>query len=310
LKWLGDTTIDTGAGDDYVVIGWGNYTINLGSGNNILDGGNAFGNVSISAGNGDDIIDVEGFATFQVNAGGGNNRIYLAGNASVSAGSGDDIITTLVDGLSRLVIPSVQSGGTPYEQEIKAGKGDNQIELPVYGETTIKTGSGQDFILAASVSSAFLGKVNSDIVNIFTGSGDDTVVTIDTKSLIRLGSGNDTVIAGAGDDTIYAGSGQNTINLRGDVVSVPAPLDNLGFLGPQTGVRGGGNDTVYLNGGHDTIVLGSSGFATIYGFGCNDLLDVRGLNASFTRSGGDTLISAGSNPLGVLKGFTGSVGLV
>ncbi|MEH2459365.1 calcium-binding protein [Nostoc sp.] len=200
--------------------------------------------------------------------------------------------------------------GKPYKQVIDAGNGNNQIELTVFGKTSITTGSGQDFVLAASASTQVLGKaVNSDSVDILTGSGNDTVITIDTKSLINTGAGNDLVIAGAGDDTIYTGSGRDVINLRGGTFSIPSPVDNLGFFGSEVTVQGGGNDTVYLERGNDKVILGSSGFATIYGFDKNDRLDVSGLNATFTRMGHDTLISSGSNSLGILKEYTSSVGL-
>jgi hypothetical protein len=316
LPITGNTTIDAGAGDDYVAVGQGNYSVDLGDGNNVFDGSTTSGYVRVSAGNGNDIIDAGGIGgTYQVDAGGGNNWIYLAaGNASVSSGSGNDVITMdFPVGFFNLLTYVFDLTGQPYKQAINAGNGNNQIELPVFGQTSISTGSGSDFILAISVSSQLLGNpLNSDTVNIDTGSGNDTVITIDTKSLIKLGSGTDTVYAGAGDDTIYAGSGQNTINLRGldGPIPIPSPVSNLGFLGSSFPVQGGGNDTVYLSGGRDTIVLGSSGFATIYGFGRNDLLDIRGLNATLSTSGGDTLIKAGNTSLGVLKGYTGSVGLV
>ncbi|MBC6429505.1 hypothetical protein FM036_00915 [Nostoc sp. HG1] len=226
----------------------------------------------------------------------------------VSTGSGNDVITTTDAGFGALlsyVFPE-EGLGKPYKQVIDAGNGNNQIELFVYGKTSITTGSGQDFVLAASF---IENALNADSVDVLTGSGNDTVITLDTKSLINTGAGNDLVVAGAGDDTIYTGSGRDVINLRGGTFSIPSPVNNLGFFGSEVIVQGGGNDTVYLESGNDKVILGSSGFATIYGFGKNDRLDVSGLNATFTRMGHDTLISSGSNSLGILKEYTSSVGL-
>jgi Ca2+-binding RTX toxin-like protein len=356
---FGTTTINTGAGDDYVAVGNGNafidsgkaanYVIDLGSGNNIFDGGVTRGpsNIRVTAGNGDDILDVGGLGgDYTINAGGGNNRIYLAsGNASVWAGSGNDVVTTnaifFPNGdfsggfavVSRYVLPPSDGlGGQPYKQSIDAGNGDNQIALPVFGQTDIKTGSGNDFIAVASAARIFLDvPPSTDVVNIFSGGGDDTVITTSTKSLIKTGSGNDTVIAGRGDDTIYVGSGNNLINLRGGPFTLPHPLADVSFQQEletdPAFIVGGGKDTVYLHQGddddwgkgygksaqgRDTIVLGSSSgsFATIYGFSANDRLDVNGLGASFTRSGRNTLISAGGQQIGILQGYTGKVGLV
>jgi RTX calcium-binding nonapeptide repeat (4 copies) len=148
---FGTTTINTGAGDDYVGVGNGdpfidsgkaaNYVIDLGSGNNIFDGGSTRGpsTIRVTAGNGNDILDVGGFGgDYTVNAGGGNNRIYLAsGNASVWAGSGNDVVTTSAiffpDGnysggfaVVGLYVSSPSFGGLggqPYKQSIDAGNG-------------------------------------------------------------------------------------------------------------------------------------------------------------------------------------------
>ncbi len=328
---FGTTIINAGAGDDYVAVGNGdpftdsgkaaNYIVDLGSGNNIFDGGSVRGpsTIRVSAGNGDDIIDAGGFGVnWTVNAGGGDNLIYLAsGHASVWAGSGNDVVTTNGLGLGA-INTYVTSGGQPYKQSIDAGNGDNQIGLTVFGQTEIKTGSGQDFVLVASAATKFLNApINTDKVTILTGDGNDTVITIDTKSLIKTGSGDDFVYSGLGDDTIYVGSGNNVINLRGATVPSPQPLATVGVFGLSRTIVGGGNDTVYLERGHDkskknhdTVILGSGGFATIHGFGRTDRLDVTGLSASFTRGGANTLISSGGRSIGILQGYTGPIGLV
>jgi Ca2+-binding RTX toxin-like protein len=311
LPSAGNNLIDAGSGDDYVAAGSGNDIIYLGSGNNTFDGG-AGGDDQVYAGNGDDIIDT-GNGNNVIYAGGGHNRIYLAaGNSFVSTGSGNDVVTTTEFLLPSYLFPKDGSTGKLYKQVINAGNGDNQIELAVFAQTTITTGSGNDFILTTSINQGFFdaGAVNLDSVDILTGYGNDTVITLSTKSLIRTGCGNDRIVAGRGDDIIFAGSGDDVINLRGETISIPSPVSDVGFIGGSKFVSGGGNDTVYLEGGIDTVILGSTGFATIYGFGRNDKLDVNGLNATFTRQGQDTLISSGATSLGILRGYTGSVALI
>jgi Ca2+-binding RTX toxin-like protein len=310
----GNGIIDTGAGDDYVVVEHGSYTIDLGDGNNVFEDNGT--SIHISAGNGNDIISAQSGlgGEYQIDVGGGNNWVYLGpGKASVSAGSGNDVITT---GLGAVFGYFFSAGsedpslGQPYKQVFDAGNGDNQIGLFVYGKASITTGSGKDFVLTSSFSSIFTGEANSDTADILTGSGDDTIITIGTKSLIKTGEGDDLIVAGDGDDTIYAGSGRNVINLRGDTVPISTSLNRLGWFGSQVQVQGGGNDTLYLESGKSKVILGSSGSVTIYGFDRNDLLDVSGLNATFARQGDDTLIKSGSTSLGVLKGYTGPVGTV
>jgi Ca2+-binding RTX toxin-like protein len=322
-KTVGTSWINAGEGNDYVAVVNGDYVVDLGSGNNVFDGGASTGKIRVSAGNGDDIIDAGGVGGDRyINAGGGNNWIYLAsGKAFVSTGAGDDLVTTTLNGSGALAeylglggIPEyVGVIGPKYKQSIDVGNGNNQIALSVFGETDVKTGSGNDFVLLASATRALLGgPANEDSVNIFTDGGNDTVVTLSTKSVIKTGSGNDTIYAGLGDDTIYAGSGDDTINLRGATVQLPQPLGSLSFIGDVDSipVRAGGNDTVDLGKGKDTVILGNAGFARIQGFGHDDRLDITGLNASFTRSGGNTLISAGGNSIGILQGYTGPIGLV
>jgi Ca2+-binding RTX toxin-like protein len=321
-KTVGTSWINAGAGNDYVAVVNGNYVIDLGSGNNVFDGDASTGKIRVSAGHGDDIIDAGGIGGERyIDAGGGNNWIYLAsGKAFVSAGAGDDVVTTLGGGTVAVaaylgLVPEFPEYfgvvGKPYKQSIDLGNGNNQIALPVFGETDVTTGSGNDFIVLSSVTGSFLGgPINQDFANIFTDGGDDTVVTLSTKSVIKTGSGNDTIYAGLGDDTIYAGAGDDVINLRGAAIQLPQPLGSLNFLGTFTGSPGGGNDTVDLGKGKDTVILGNAGFARIQGFGRDDRLDVTGLNASFTHSGGNTLISAGGNSIGILQGYTGPIGLV
>ncbi|MEB3292929.1 MAG: calcium-binding protein [Synechococcales bacterium] len=308
---IGNNKIDAGAGDDFVITGTGDDFVNLGNGNNVFDGG-AGGNDRVFAGNGNDIIDISGYGNHFVDAGGGHNRIYLAaGNAEICAGSGNDVVTiTPTVGVPEL-LSYLQQGGTPYTQKMDLGNGNNQLVLTMFGQTHVNTGSGKDFVLLDSVIARLAGIVNEDSVKICTGSGDDTVVTIGTRSLIRTESGDDVIFAGAGDDTIEAGSGRNVINLRGGTVTLPDPVNQFSpFRRPSVEVQGGGKDTVHLGSGRDTVVLGSGGFATIYGFGRHDRLDVSGLNASFSCQGGNTWITAGGQAIGVLKGYTGSVGLV
>jgi Ca2+-binding RTX toxin-like protein len=317
--------IDTGEGDDYVASGAGDSIVNLGNGNNIFDGAGFDSNNQIFSGSGNDVI-FTGNGNQIIKSGGGDDQIYLtAGNSSVFAGLGNDVVTTsrrfsVNESASGLELVKSYIGafggeqGDRYQQVVNAGGGDNQIALLVFGETQIRTGPGQDFVLAAAASRLVGSPVNTDSVDIITGSGDDTVITLSTRSSVRTGAGDDLIFGGRGDDTINAGSGQNVIVLGGETVPIPSPLSNLSFtleiFGKASAVVGEGNDTVYLGGGDNIVVLGSNSFATMYGFGSGDQLDISGVaNVSFTRSGRDTLINSDATSVGILRGFTGTVTL-
>ncbi|WP_392530375.1 calcium-binding protein [Nostoc sp. C117] len=310
-----DNLVRTGAGDDYVSLGVGNNRIFLGDGNNFLDdyGGNyvfdadnniiglgAIPKLFASAGAGDDIFYLSGFADRTINAGKGNNLIFLgAGDAKIDTGSGNDVITSEASALTYIF----DSKSPSYRQNITAGNGDNQIAVIPYGQTTIKTGNGEDFIVAVGIPSSSFAKID-------TGDGNDTVITNDTNSMIKSGSGNNLIFAGSGNDSIRVGNGNNLINLRGGTVCLSETLSkDTNLFGSSVEVKAGGNDNVYLGEGENTVVLGSSGFASIYGFGCNDRLNISGLNASFSQVGRDTLISSCGTSLGVIKEYTGSVKL-
>ena len=74
----------------------------------------------------------------------------------------------------------------------------------------------------------------SDIENIITGAGDDTVIGTDLDNFISTGSGSDTIFAGGGADTIKSGIGADRIDLSEfvqsrDTVVLDNSLVNLGI---------------------------------------------------------------------------------
>ena len=59
----------------------------------------------------------------------------------------------------------------------------------------------------------------SDIENVVTGSGDDTLVGTDLDNFIKSGGGSDTIFAGGGADTVMSGNGFDSIDLSENVQS-------------------------------------------------------------------------------------------
>ncbi len=116
-------------------------------------------------------------------------------------------------------------------------------------------GAKSNYVTAASQLTISHG---SDIENVVTGAGDDTVIGTDSDNFISTSSGSDTIFAGGGADTIKSGTGNDRIDLSESVQS---------------------RDTVVL----DTSVI-DLGIDTIYGFeqgALGDIFDLSEILSSF-----------------------------
>ena len=74
----------------------------------------------------------------------------------------------------------------------------------------------------------------SDIENVVTGSGDDTVIGTNLDNVISTGNGSDTIFAGGGADIIKSGTGADQIDLSEaiqsrDLVILDVPSTDLGI---------------------------------------------------------------------------------
>ena len=93
----------------------------------------------------------------------------------------------------------------------------------------------------------------SDIENVVTGSGNDTVIGTDLDNFISTGNGSDLIFAGKGADTIKSGTGADWIDLSESVQS---------------------QDTITLN-----VPSADLGIDTIYGFAQGALGDIFDISA-------------------------------
>jgi RTX calcium-binding nonapeptide repeat (4 copies) len=335
-----NAVIDGGSEDDVIQVnpsitspGNNSATISGGSGNDSIDLGGRWETIFIDGGSGNDNLSAAVYPEF-FSPDNSEIRSIPIVTATVLGGGGDDLVSfiavrknsnTFVDGGADNDYISVGS----YEQintatiSIEGGSGNDYLNYSSGNSSTgitaqLDGGAGNDFLWSYYI------PTDSGSFTFDGGAGDDIIFTLGESSTgpfvggpevsIYGGSGNDTIFAGQGNQTIYAGSGNDVVNLRGGTALYQQTLNLLNY-GPiefieEYAVVGGGDDTVYLDSGADKVILGSTGLATIYGFGNNDFLDVTGLNATLTKSGGNTLIKSAGNTIGILKGYTGSVGLV
>ncbi|NJL07413.1 MAG: calcium-binding protein [Methylacidiphilales bacterium] len=113
-------------------------------------------------------------------------------------------------------------------------------------------------------------------LGVFTGDGDDIIVSMGSDAgYISAGGGDDLVSGGSGADTVLGGTGSDTI-------SGGAGNDSLyGGAGSDTIYGGDGDDVIFGEAGNDTL-YGSAGNDTLYGGDGDDYLS--------GGSGGDTFV--------------------
>jgi Ca2+-binding RTX toxin-like protein len=123
--------------------------------------------------------------------------------------------------------------------------GGGSFKLKVFGNATVKAGSGND-----TVNITGNGKI-------IIGNGND-VLTIGKHGNVQAGNGNDSITVHRG-GAITVGGGNDTISLYGHHGSI----HQLGAGGHDTINLGSGNDTIFEQG--SASVYGSFGSATVVG---------------------------------------------
>jgi len=181
-------TLESSAGteisDGINTVNWNNplYSIQTGSGNDIVTGGT--GGEYISTGDGDDTLVANAGNDYLVGGTGTNTYVF-------SNGWGNDVIDNsstmwdIVD-LSGVTSDLTVTMWSSWDNEVTDGTNTIDWYTPILN---IRTGSGGDTIN---------GDGDSDFIS--TGSGSDIIYAAD---------GNDTLIGGTGNDTLYGGNGND-----------------------------------------------------------------------------------------------------
>jgi uncharacterized protein (TIGR03118 family) len=120
------------------------------------------------------------------------------------------------------------------------------------------------------------GSGNDDIR---LGSGDNTVVAGSGNDYVRLGNGNDAIALGNGNDNVQAGNGNN-------VVTAGNGNDNVRL--------GNGNNLVTLGNGNDNVRVGNGNNVVVAGSGNNNIRAGNGDNLIVGGLGGHNNIQAGN----------------
>ncbi len=134
------------------------------------------------------------------------------------------------------------------------------------------------------------------IENLYTGSGNDTVLGNASGNRIFTAAGNDRVQAGEGADIVAGGSGNDTLSGEGgdDRLWGGDGSDSL-TGGDGNDVMGGinGNDFLYGGNGNDEL-WGANGDDWLFGDGDDDLIGSgQGNDVAFGGDGNDTVLGGG-----------------
>ena len=310
--------LEAAGGNDTVVGGNGNETIDGGAGNDIIGGGH--GNDVLLGGAGDDQIHGQ-HGNNQLFGGAGNDTLTSGRQSSVLfGGAGNDVLRAWIP----LHSAHTMVGGTGYDLfSVSTASADASSSASIVdfdpaadrlqvdgamvdftrlpgGMTAVETRAGVELTLADSGATIVLSGMT---LGALRAAPDGTVTGTDGADLIDAsyrdaqgdyignpnpflvptvdaGAGNDTVIATADSDSILGGAGDDLI--RSD-------------RGNDTIDAGAGNDTVTARAGHNLIfggagddnLGGGTGDSTLDGGDGRDRLDVNvGHGGHFVLTGG------------------------
>jgi Ca2+-binding RTX toxin-like protein len=299
IQATGGSAINMGAGDDWLYLYTGarvEGAILLGEGNDLVFGSASAG-FEIDAGAGDDQIYMGGYtadADDRILGGAGNDMIYSdIGDDFVDGGEGNDLI----------------SGGAGND-EIKGGAGDDTLRAGA-GNDIFDGGDGVDVLdlsdasgpifvdfAGGYVSGAGIGADRfTNIESLMFGDGDNQVVGGNGDDVLDGAGGNDTLTGGAGDDVLAGNIGNDAVNggSGDDEVDGGEGADVL---------SGGSGDDLLLGGLGDDIVSGGSGDDRIVGGAGNDVLTGGSGSDSFVFAAGfghDTIADFGASDPDVIE---------
>ena len=248
---------------------------------------NNLASISITTGNGDDIINGSVDFAEHIESGDGDDVITsLGGNDSIFASNGNDTIQA-GDGND-----FVDAGNG--QDSVNAGLGADSViggdGLDTLqggdGDDTLAAGQGNDQVAGENGNDSISGEAGTDTLDggagndsVFGGAGNDLISAGDGNDYVLGNSGNDSITGGNGNDSIYGQNGVDELNGGAGDDNIIGGLDSDLVVGDQ------GNDTVFGGGGADNI----------YGDTEDVSLPISGADVLRGQGGNDT-INGGSGP--------------
>ncbi|MFZ7093079.1 Hint domain-containing protein [Primorskyibacter sp. 2E233] len=249
--FAGDDTLTGGSGVDYI---WG------GIGNDVIDGGGGSDNLSGEAG-ADAITGGVGADTLD----GGTGADTLSGDADADT-------FLLADSFGNDSILGGEGVSTGTDSDTIDGSAvTTNMSVSFSADEVGTIVSGADTITFSEIENVFTGSGNDTLdasadgvgIGLFGNEGTDTITGGSGADYIDGGADDDSLIGGDGDDTMEGGAGNDTIagGLGDDSISGGAGNDDLhGFDGNDVIDAGAGDDTIragFHTGPGDTYIGGT-----------------------------------------------------
>jgi Ca2+-binding RTX toxin-like protein len=234
--------------------------------------------ITVDAGNGDDIIQASSGFNDNIDAGHGDDTVNplvsttLTGMLTIDGGDGQD---TINGGFAADVINAGDGADV-----INGGDGDDTIDAGD-GEDDVRGGAGNDEIDAGTGMDTVRGDGGNDVIT--GGDGEDSIDGNDGDDTLTGGALNDTINGGFGDDSISGEGGRDLIDggFNADFIDGNSGFDTL--------IGGGGNDLI-IGGLGDDSINGGQDNDSIYGASGNDqLFGDEGTDFVFGQAGNDTV---------------------
>ncbi|MDC0545609.1 hypothetical protein OAO62_02090, partial [Gammaproteobacteria bacterium] len=269
----------------------GNWTINLGDGDDSLLSAKLKNGDSIDMGAGDDVV------YLMLTGSNGTPTISAANLTKLDGGAGNDTLGFEESGSNTSELTLTTAGATNFENIIgTAGaetiKGDNNANVLTgkNGADTLYGYGGNDTLHADSNGST--NQTSSDVL--YGGAGDDTLYGNAGDNTLDGGTGADTITSGGGSDMVVLRSGDGGAT-QSDGDTVTDFTDGTDSLGLDSSLTF--SDLTIEQIGSDTVIKeGSNYLATLTGIAASNItvLDFQSTStddATFTgTSGNDTLI--------------------
>ena len=238
-----------------------------GDGNDSLTGG--AGDDSLDGGNGDDVLS-GGAGNDLLGGGAGNNSLFGGdGNDVLKAGLGND----LYDGGAGLDLADYSDRTKNVSITLDDVANDGQLIL---ASVTLGTTSTRAIFE--------LDNVKSNVENVTTGSGDDSIIagTASVDNVFNGGAGSDKLRGRNGNDKLLGGDGNDIL------------------------VGAGQNDSLFGNAGNDILDAGAGNDELSGNDGDDVLSGGVGVDRFFGGAGNDVLFSADNATDGTIDGGTGT----